>query len=112
MSLGADADTLGAIVGGIAEAIWGIPEWMKKKAVKYLPDDMREILNEFRKTSVWHLTKTVKDEQAKQEAEELNQFKAIMFWKLSLGNPTIICVTTSILYLLSKATDFEKYSLE
>lgn len=89
VSLGADADTLGAIVGGIAEAIWGIPEWMKKKAVKYLPDDMREILNEFRKTSVWHLTKTVKDEQAKQEAEELNQFKAIMFWKLSLGNPNV-----------------------
>lgn len=26
VSLGADADTIGAIVGSIAEALWGIPE--------------------------------------------------------------------------------------
>ncbi len=44
VSLGADADTLGAIVGSIAEAIWGIPEWMKKKAFSYLPEEMREVL--------------------------------------------------------------------
>ena len=34
VSLGADADTLGAIVGSIAEAIWGIPEEMKIAASK------------------------------------------------------------------------------
>lgn len=49
VSLGADADTLGAIVGSIAEAIWGIPEWMKSKALSYLPNDMRIVLNEFRR---------------------------------------------------------------
>jgi len=48
VSLGADADTLGAITGSIAEALWGIPEWMKEKALSYLPDDMKDVLNEFR----------------------------------------------------------------
>ena len=33
VSLGADADTLGAIVGSIAEAIWGIPEKIAMKAM-------------------------------------------------------------------------------
>ena len=47
VSLGADADTLGAIVGSIAEALWGIPEWMKEKALSYLPKDMRAVVTEF-----------------------------------------------------------------
>lgn len=59
VSLGADADTLGAIVGSIAEAIWGIPEWMKKKAVSYLPQDMRDVLQAFRKSCPWKLTKLI-----------------------------------------------------
>lgn len=49
VSLGADADTLGAIVGSIAEAIWGIPQWIKERAISYLPDDMKEVLTAFRK---------------------------------------------------------------
>jgi ADP-ribosylglycohydrolase len=44
VSLGADADTLGAIVGSIAEAIWEIPEWMKKKALSYLPEEMESVV--------------------------------------------------------------------
>lgn len=47
VSLGADADTLGAIVGSIAEALWGIPEWMKVKALTYLPWEMREVIRKF-----------------------------------------------------------------
>lgn len=47
ISLGADADTLGAIVGSIAEAIWGIPEWMKYKAMSYLPEEMLDVYNTF-----------------------------------------------------------------
>ncbi len=47
VALGADADTLGAITGSIAEALWGIPEWMKVKALSYLPDDMKAIVMEF-----------------------------------------------------------------
>lgn len=49
VSLGADADTLGAIVGSIAEAIWGIPEWMKEKALSYLPNEMVAVVKEFHK---------------------------------------------------------------
>ncbi|MCM1319180.1 MAG: ADP-ribosylglycohydrolase family protein [Muribaculaceae bacterium] len=49
VSLGADADTLGAIVGGIAEVIWSIPEWMKQKAIEYLPAEMKVVLSSFRK---------------------------------------------------------------
>lgn len=45
--LGADADTLGAIVGSIAEHLWGIPEWIKEIALGYLPNDMKEILQLF-----------------------------------------------------------------
>ena len=62
VSLGADADTLGAIVGSIAEAIWGIPEWMKKKAISYLPSEMRDVLSEFRKACPWKLSGKIKKE--------------------------------------------------
>jgi ADP-ribosylglycohydrolase len=47
VSLGADADTLGAIVGSIAEAIWGIPNWIKERALTYLPTDMLTVVNNF-----------------------------------------------------------------
>lgn len=49
VSLGADADTLGAIVGSIAEHLWGIPEWMKLKAMSYLTEEMQEVVTEFYK---------------------------------------------------------------
>ena len=49
VSLGADADTLGAIVGSIAEAIWEIPETMKQEILIYLPDEMKDIVLEFTK---------------------------------------------------------------
>lgn len=47
VALGADADTLGAIVGGIAEHIWGIPEWIKEEVRKYLPAEMLEVIDKF-----------------------------------------------------------------
>lgn len=47
VSLGADADTLGAIVGSIAERIWGIPDDIRKKALSYLTDEMRSVVEEF-----------------------------------------------------------------
>ena len=36
ISVGGDSDTLAAICGGIAEAFYGIPEWMEKKAFEVL----------------------------------------------------------------------------
>ena len=44
VSLGADADTLGAIVGSIAEARWGIPDDIRQKAMEYLPEEMRRVI--------------------------------------------------------------------
>ena len=44
VSLGADADTLGAIVGSIAEAIWGIPEKIKVTALSFLDYRMKGLL--------------------------------------------------------------------
>ena len=44
VSLGADADTLGAIVGGIAEARWGIPDDIRQKTMEYLPEEMRRVI--------------------------------------------------------------------
>lgn len=49
VSLGADADTLGAIVGSIAEVIWGIPDKMKESIMEYLPDEMKNVYNKFSK---------------------------------------------------------------
>ncbi len=48
VSHGADADTLAAIVGSVAERIWGIPEWMKQEALKHLPGEMRILIDDFR----------------------------------------------------------------
>lgn len=47
ISLGADADTLGAIVGSIAEAIWGIPEEIKISALSYLDYRMKSLLRKW-----------------------------------------------------------------
>lgn len=47
VSLGADADTLGAIVGSIAEAIWGIPMQMQLEILHYLPTEMKRVVIEF-----------------------------------------------------------------
>lgn len=47
VSLGADADTLGAIVGSIAEAIWGIPAAMGQEIEQRLPAEMRTVLEAF-----------------------------------------------------------------
>lgn len=52
VSLGADADTLGAIVGSIAEAIWGIPEEIRVSVLSYLDDSMRNVLSKWRKSEL------------------------------------------------------------
>ena len=49
VSLGADADTLGAIVGSISEAIWGIPKEIKQAIISFLTEEMKEVVEEFYK---------------------------------------------------------------
>lgn len=47
IAYGGDSDTIGAIVGGIAEAIWEIPQDIKEKAMTYLPREMKKVIREF-----------------------------------------------------------------
>ena len=44
ISLGGDSDTLAAITGSIAEAAYGIPEWIREKAISYLDEPLRAVL--------------------------------------------------------------------
>ena len=49
ISLGGDSDTLAAITGSIAEAAYGIPQWIKDKAWTYLDEPLRDICLRWRK---------------------------------------------------------------
>ena len=49
ISLGGDSDTLAAITGSIAEAAYGIPEWIKDKALSYLDEPLKEVLRRWEK---------------------------------------------------------------
>ncbi len=44
ISIGGDSDTIGAIVGGIAESMFGIPDDIAERGWAYLPQEMREVL--------------------------------------------------------------------
>jgi ADP-ribosylglycohydrolase len=47
VSLGGDSDTLAAITGGIAEAAYGVPKWMRDKALSYLDGPLLEVISRF-----------------------------------------------------------------
>lgn len=44
ISLGGDSDTLAAITGSIAEAAYGISDWIKDKAYSYLDEPLKDVL--------------------------------------------------------------------
>ena len=47
VSLGGDCDTLTDIAGAMAEAFYGVPDELISECFMRLPDDMREVLDEF-----------------------------------------------------------------
>ena len=47
--LDAAAATLGAIVGSISEAIWGIPKEIEQAIISFLTEEMKEVVEEFYK---------------------------------------------------------------
>ena len=49
VSLGGDCDTLTCIACSVAEAFYGIPEFMKEECLKRLPEDMAGVIEEFEK---------------------------------------------------------------
>tara|TARA_R110000764_G_scaffold69045_2_gene143071 strand:- start:496 stop:1308 length:813 start_codon:yes stop_codon:yes gene_type:complete len=44
ISIGGDSDTVAAITGGVAEAMFPIPHDIAREAMAYLPDDFEEVL--------------------------------------------------------------------
>ena len=52
IAVGGDSDTIGAIVGSIAEAIWGIPKVISDCALGFLPPLMESNVAEFYKTLI------------------------------------------------------------
>jgi len=47
VSIGGDSDTIAAIAGSIAEAYYGVPEDIRARALSYLDDFQKDILNRF-----------------------------------------------------------------
>ena len=47
IAVGGDSDTIGAIVGSLAEAMWGIPKEISDKAFGLLPDEMLNVIGDF-----------------------------------------------------------------
>ena len=47
ISIGGDSDTIGSITGGIAEALFGIPQEIRQEGLGYLTDDLRAVVEEF-----------------------------------------------------------------
>ena len=45
--VGGDSDTIAAICGGWAEALYGVPEDLFQKAMGYLPDDIKKVVWDF-----------------------------------------------------------------
>ncbi len=47
VSLGGDCDTLTCIAGSVAEAFYGVPDWLREECRKRVPEDMRAVLDDF-----------------------------------------------------------------
>jgi len=50
ISIGGDSDTIAAICGSIAEAMYGVPDEITSSALRLLPDDMLGIIEQFNQT--------------------------------------------------------------
>lgn len=48
ISLGGDSDTQAAITGSIAEAAYGIPDWIKDQAYTYLDEPLKDVLRRWK----------------------------------------------------------------
>jgi ADP-ribosyl-[dinitrogen reductase] hydrolase len=53
VSLGGDADTIGAVTGAVAECIHEIPKTMVGEAEKLLPQEFKDIIAFFNKKTAW-----------------------------------------------------------
>ena len=44
ISIGGDSDTLATITGSIADAAYGIPNWIKDKTYSYLDEPLKDVV--------------------------------------------------------------------
>lgn len=47
ISMGGDADTMACIAGSIAEAFYGMPKDLEERGMKFLTEDLKEVLKKF-----------------------------------------------------------------
>jgi len=47
ISIGGDSDTVAAITGSVADAMFGIPDDIREQALSYLPEDMMKVVDQF-----------------------------------------------------------------
>ena len=47
ISIGGDSDTIACIIGGLAEAYYGVPSELKKEVNNFIPIEFKNIINEF-----------------------------------------------------------------
>lgn len=47
ISMGGDADTMACIAGAIAEAFYGMPKDLEEKGMKFLTEDLKEVIKKF-----------------------------------------------------------------
>ena len=50
--MGGDSDTIAAIVGGVAEAYYGVPLKIKNEVMIRIPEEFKVILNKFYHTGI------------------------------------------------------------
>ena len=72
VSIGGDSDTIAAMVGGIAEAYYGIPNDIKKKALTFLPSTFIDIINEF-----YELVRCVSEDNKTNTADKERELNAL-----------------------------------
>ena len=49
VSLGGDCDTLTCIAGGMAEAFYGVPDFLKEKCLEFTTKQMHKVMEKFEK---------------------------------------------------------------
>ena len=70
ISLGGDSDTLAAITGGIAEAAYGVPEKIKKRALSMLDETLLSLWNRWEKSVLTGISKPELERRMREVMEQ------------------------------------------
>ncbi len=54
ISIGGDSDTIGAMTGSIAEAAYGVPDWIKDEAYRRLDEPLKDVCRRWRKILLFY----------------------------------------------------------